>query len=798
MNKLGKIFVWTFSAMATALGMNAEVPDGYYNSCEGKSGRELLKALNATISSHPNVGYDGLWNVYKQSDVRADGTLWDIYTTKKWSSSFTKCGNYKLIGDCVNREHSMPKSWWGGGKSAQYSDAFHLYPTDGKVNGQRSNFPYGECSGGTRLPDNGSVHALGRLGTSTFSGYNGTVFEPDDEYKGDLARSYFYMAACYNSSIGSWHSDMLAGNSYPVFTGWAINLLMKWTRQDEVSTKEQDRNEAIYTFQHNRNPFIDHPELAEHIWGDKQNEPWYSTMTPEPEIVTPVKYAQLNFGLAAVGVPRSTTIAVKGRHLTEPLQLSVNGNYSVTPASISAAEANEGASVTVTVFATSPGDAEGTLRIWSAETEREVDLITEVAGGLPVEITDVTSRSFVINWINLHGSESAVKYKIHLYQGADYVPGYPVEVACSDEAYRAESLDPLTEYSVMVESPQVNSERIKAMTDDLIPSIQLLYDGDLIFDALPDEPSAAAELLMDVENVSADITITVTAPFSVSSDKNSWARSVTLDPEEDRFYLRVDATDAGTYQTDIVLSAGTYVNDDYEATANVAGPVDFIETWEFANATSLGSYNAKRFDGVAASWSTDNGGFWPDADKSYNKTTMIRMGKNADSSLSMESDKTGGIGTLTFDAATFGADEDAKLNVELSTDGGQSWKSVGAVTVSGKTVKEYSLPVKQAGNARIRFCQQSGKRWLIDNIALSNYSAIAAVEELDYHTWDAYCYNGALTLEVSEQPRIITVYSIDGITCFNERVEPGVRTIMLPAGFYIVVSDDFSRRVLVK
>ncbi len=370
MNKLGKIFVWTFSAMATALGMNAEVPDGYYNSCEGKSGRELLKALNATISSHTNVGYDGLWNVYKQSDVRADGTLWDIYTTKKWSSSFTKCGNYKLIGDCVNREHSMPKSWWGGGKSAQYSDAFHLYPTDGKVNGQRSNFPYGECSGGTRLPDNGSVHALGRLGTSTFSGYNGTVFEPDDEYKGDLARSYFYMAACYNSSIGSWHSDMLAGNSYPVFTGWAINLLMKWTRQDEVSTKEQDRNEAIYTFQHNRNPFIDHPELAEHIWGDKQNEPWYSTMTPEPEIVTPVKYAQLNFGLAAVGVPRSTTIAVKGRHLTEPLQLSVNGNYSVTPASISAAEANEGASVTVTVFATSPGDAEGTLRIWSAETER--------------------------------------------------------------------------------------------------------------------------------------------------------------------------------------------------------------------------------------------------------------------------------------------------------------------------------------------------------------------------------------------------------------------------------------------
>ena len=76
-----------------------------------------------------------------------------------------------------------------------YSEAFHIYPTDGKVNGQRSNFPYGECAKGTTLPSNGSVKALGRLGDCTFHGYSGTVFEPDDQYKGDFARSYFYMAA---------------------------------------------------------------------------------------------------------------------------------------------------------------------------------------------------------------------------------------------------------------------------------------------------------------------------------------------------------------------------------------------------------------------------------------------------------------------------------------------------------------------------------------------------------------------------------------------------------------------------
>lgn len=151
------------------------------------------------------------------------------------------------------------------------SDAFHIYPTDGKVNGQRSSFPYGECASGTTLPSCNGVDALGKLGKSTFPGYSGTVFEPVDEYKGDFARTYFYMAACYNDKIASWSSPMLAGNSYPCYTTWAVNLLLKWNEQDPVSQKEIDRNNAVYKHQNNRNPFIDHPELAEYIWGDKQN-----------------------------------------------------------------------------------------------------------------------------------------------------------------------------------------------------------------------------------------------------------------------------------------------------------------------------------------------------------------------------------------------------------------------------------------------------------------------------------------------------------------------------------------------
>lgn len=168
--------VLTFAATA-AVSAFATEPDGYYSSCENKGGAALLTALRAKVGPHTTVSYDGLWDLYTRSDVKPNGKLWDMYSTKEWTPGKEKCGNYKLVGDCVNREHSFPKSWFNDAKP-MYSDAFHLYPTDGKVNGQRSNYPFGECANGTTLPANGSVRALGRLGTSTFPGYTGRVLNP--------------------------------------------------------------------------------------------------------------------------------------------------------------------------------------------------------------------------------------------------------------------------------------------------------------------------------------------------------------------------------------------------------------------------------------------------------------------------------------------------------------------------------------------------------------------------------------------------------------------------------------------
>lgn len=267
MRKITSLF---FSLIAFVPAMMAQAPAGYYDGIEGLEDKELKTELFRIINDHEDIGYDAVWDAFKTTDKRPDGTVWDMYSTCKFYFGQDKCSNYSNVGDCYNREHSFPKSWFDDAKP-MHNDLFHLYPTDGKINGYRSNYPFGECDGGNTLHSK----SLGKLGNSTFPGYSQKVFEPDDEYKGDFARSYFYMATCYENRFSSFKSDMLAGNSYPGYKTWAINLLLKWHRQDPVSEKEINRNNEIYkNWQYNRNPFIDYPQLAEYIWGDKVGEPF--------------------------------------------------------------------------------------------------------------------------------------------------------------------------------------------------------------------------------------------------------------------------------------------------------------------------------------------------------------------------------------------------------------------------------------------------------------------------------------------------------------------------------------------
>lgn len=244
---------------------SAQAPAYYYNIADGKSGYQLRIALFNIIKNHNQQSYSSLWEHFRQTDAKNDGTVWDMYSdnpdgNSAYSYTFAnQCGNYNSEGDCFNREHSVPKSWFDD-QYPMYTDLFHLYPTDGYVNNKRSNFPFGEVENATWTSTNGS-----KLGLNSTNGYSGTVFEPIDAYKGDFARTLFYMATRYmDKDLSQTESSAFIGSD---LKPWALEIMLQWHIDDPVSEKEIERNNAVYEIQGNRNPFIDFPDLVEKIFG---------------------------------------------------------------------------------------------------------------------------------------------------------------------------------------------------------------------------------------------------------------------------------------------------------------------------------------------------------------------------------------------------------------------------------------------------------------------------------------------------------------------------------------------------
>jgi len=261
-----QLVLWLF--IFTTLSYS-QIPTGYYNSADGKAGAVLKTAIFSIIRPHTQLDYYTSSTYFQSTDWRPEGYFWDMYSNIH-RTSFSG----------LNREHSLPKSWFGVASGDENSipmgtDLHNLYPSDATANMNKSNFPIGVVTG---TPDftNGVV----KVGPSTSYSpqYSGSAFEPADEYKGDFARDYMYMVTCYEDYSSRWQStgtqSVLVGGTYPVFRDNAITLLLKWHRQDPVSQKEIDRNNAVYKLQHNRNPFVDHPELAEFIWGKYKGSNW--------------------------------------------------------------------------------------------------------------------------------------------------------------------------------------------------------------------------------------------------------------------------------------------------------------------------------------------------------------------------------------------------------------------------------------------------------------------------------------------------------------------------------------------
>ena len=256
---------------------NAQIPTGYYDGTSGLTGYPLKTKLSQIITAgYSQHSYDDLDSQYPSSDAdkyyEKDNTVLDIYSENpsgadpyNYNFGQKKCGNYSVEGDCYNKEHTVPQSLFNQ-RLPMRSDIHHVLPTDGKVNGMRSNYPFGRVNNPSYTSKNG-----GKVGPNATPGstYGGSVFEPINEFKGDIARCLLYFVTRYQSQLSGFSSGNIlnTSNVNQGLVTWELNILLLWHQQDPVSQKEIDRNNSAYSYQKNRNPFIDHPEWVTTIWG---------------------------------------------------------------------------------------------------------------------------------------------------------------------------------------------------------------------------------------------------------------------------------------------------------------------------------------------------------------------------------------------------------------------------------------------------------------------------------------------------------------------------------------------------
>lgn len=274
--------------------ISAQAPAGYYNGTAGLTGYALKSKLHDIISEkNISWNYGDLQGFYGQTDLdvyydhtpasNTTSILLDIYSeipsgpdAYEYTSAQMSGGGATVEGGGYNREHMMPQSTFYS-NYPMYSDLFYVIPTDAKINQSRSNYPYGISS---TVPSKilATFTNTSKIGRSEIPNlpYTGYVYEPIDEFKGDVARSLLYFAVRYEGKLGTFKyttnaspasdASPLDGTEERAFEPAYIAMLLQWHQQDPVSQREIDRNNIVYGIQKNRNPFIDNPNWVNAIW----------------------------------------------------------------------------------------------------------------------------------------------------------------------------------------------------------------------------------------------------------------------------------------------------------------------------------------------------------------------------------------------------------------------------------------------------------------------------------------------------------------------------------------------------
>ncbi|WHF52557.1 endonuclease [Chryseobacterium gotjawalense] len=277
-----------FSVFLLPASFFSQSPTNYYDGTSGLNGYELKSKLHDIISAKTIAWHYGdLPNFYGQTDVDhyydydvSNNTyLLDMYSNNPNGTTAYHYTKENLISSAAteglgyNREHMMPQSSFNS-NYPMYSDLFFVIPTDAKINQLRSNYPYGIAgtpnyhtfTNGSKISKNGTPN----------SAYTGRVYEPNSEFRGDIARTLLYYVVRYEGKLNSFNyyngtspandTSPLDGTEEKAYEDWFLAMLLQWHKNDPVSPKEIERNNTVYAIQKNRNPFIDHPEWVDKIW----------------------------------------------------------------------------------------------------------------------------------------------------------------------------------------------------------------------------------------------------------------------------------------------------------------------------------------------------------------------------------------------------------------------------------------------------------------------------------------------------------------------------------------------------
>ncbi len=422
-----KILLLAIGLAFVCTSADAVYKQGYYDKMDGKKKEALKAAAKECVEWHTRLVYTDLPNYWQYSDVYPDlydgcKRWWDMYSDNIYLIRPGQNARSSFSANKMQREHSVPKSWWKKNGDVEYtpaySDMWNLFPSDGPANQAKLNYPLGLCKSTTF---NNGVSKVGPAQTG-YGGGSGNVFEPADKYKGDFARSFFYMAMVYDDL--PWVVNyMYRQNSWPTLQPWAYEMLLQWSRADKVSQKEIDRNDEVEKSQGNRNPFVDFPELAEYIWGTRTNEVFYikdqgGSVTPpitgDPVINRPVNGSALDLGEAAVGHTVVMPLEIDGANLTSSLTVRIQGAdrgmFYIPTNSIPASDINSSEIYLLQVEyrPTAVGRHTATLRLYDGGLPLDQDVAVTLQGeAFPVPTlaapvatpaSNVADDSYQANW----------------------------------------------------------------------------------------------------------------------------------------------------------------------------------------------------------------------------------------------------------------------------------------------------------------------------------------------------------------------------------------------------------------